>query len=245
MPADMNLGDWAPATLGQSPHPHPEYTALNSGAHRKPPVKLGAPGLARQINYWIPTDPRRPDGGISLEHPVLDNPDNLESDELYSFRARRRRWIFYVDHFIQNVFDNVARVDPAAFRDLRENSYNVFQRLEGGLSLYFFRSSYTDPGTGKPLRPIFESRDRVIDDDTPFKGIAFAEKVDIEFKDIPGRFETVYLRFIWEGLPVKLQFTLHNEYFTFGAYIDLLSTPISEDNEPETWTEPTFGFRKN
>ena len=39
---------------------HPEYTFLHSGAHRKPPARIGAPGLCRQVNFWMPAAPDKP-----------------------------------------------------------------------------------------------------------------------------------------------------------------------------------------
>jgi len=77
---------------------HPEYTVLHSGTHRRPPARIGAPGLCRYVDFWLPNRPNAPDGGESETHPLQN----------ITFTERRQDWIGQIDRFLTDLTKHVS-----------------------------------------------------------------------------------------------------------------------------------------
>lgn len=110
---------------------HTEYTAIHSGAHRTPASPLGAPGLCRQLNFWIA--------------PPSDRATDLTFDQ------RQASWIRFIDYFLRNVFSQIQVHDKRAKDRL---TFNFHSRTK---SIYLFSHTISNDGS---IRPIFESPKR-------------------------------------------------------------------------------------
>jgi hypothetical protein len=192
---------------------HPEYTFLHSGAHRKPPARIGAPGLCRQINFWIPpADPMATDGAVE----PID--------------IRRSEWISRVDEFIAGIVAHVTdpTTDPGfsaapGLGRLRDRSYNVYG--ERNARLYLFQHSVGRVNGRWELRPAFQQ------DGTPrpvaecrcpdHRILPFDKDIDFSKPNMPARYQNFSLAFFWHNVWVKFRFMRHSEYVSMGIYIDL------------------------
>jgi hypothetical protein len=198
--------------------PHPEYASLNVGAHRKPATTISAPGLSRQISFWIPNRPDASDGGLSEQFP-------LKGADFYQ---RRKIWKRNIDLFLNNVIQKIHEIDPLSLTAHYQKNTNNYleneQKLKKGI--YLFDHFIDSRGV---LRPIFknENENESCEDPIPNSEGKYAKKVryeegrDITEDAIPNRYKIVDLLFFWQGLHVRLKAELHHEYWCLGTFIDL------------------------
>jgi hypothetical protein len=193
-----------------------EYTALHSGTHRRPPARIGAPGVCRFFNLWLPNYPDRPDAGRFTSHPL-----DIE------FTRRRQLWVSKIDELIWTLVDFIAtEVDTRLKSELKQRSFNCFDHT----NLYLFQHVLVEAAGGWQKRPIFR---RSGSGETPTavdfepsciccsERLYGPEDVKNTTEKFPARFQNFSLNFWWNTFWVKLRVTLHNEYASFGFYIDL------------------------
>jgi hypothetical protein len=186
---------------------HPEYTFLHSGAHRKPPARIGAPGLCRQVNFWLPSGRRE------------DSPEK-----------RRTEWVSHIDEFIGGLVARVTNptIDPgfAVTPDggkLRDRSYNVYGVKTD--RLYLFRHTLGLANGDWELRPIFR-QDRAMKHVADclcehHQKLKYIPELDFNKPNMPARYQNFSLAFFWRNVWVKFRFMLHSEYVSMGIYLDL------------------------